>query len=458
MEFETNMTAFQKMLESVRASNPDLISQQYAAQLTQEFDSEMNQIKADATAEGQAIGFKEGYEEGKRAAADEAKIKLDQVVAKLDAESTEKLTKILEMIDEDHTKKIDQIFAKLTAERDAAVNTALAEQDADYAEKFRIAMECMDEKHTQMITEAVNTIDAKHTTKLTNLYKALDKKHAQMITEAVNAVDEANAKKLVELANIYKANQEKAVKIVSEEITKKFKTQLKKKQLAFESKLKEKDTALANEQNHKLSLLAESVEKYLNYALENYIPKKTLVSEAKYNAAIKAIEKVTDVLKVNAIIQESKDGIFADYESKIASEKEAQQKLINENIQLKATVDKQEAQIVLEKKCKECTPSEAKFLRAYFKGAKSAKVIEESVEEARGAYKKLQAERRQTLIEESSKKVSTKPESVVTESKKEPKVKESPKKIVSEEKAPQKQVTEQSVIDIYAEILNRKDS
>jgi flagellar biosynthesis/type III secretory pathway protein FliH len=37
----------------------------------------MNQIKADATAEGQAIGFKEGYEEGKRAAADEAKIKLD---------------------------------------------------------------------------------------------------------------------------------------------------------------------------------------------------------------------------------------------------------------------------------------------------------------------------------------------------------------------------------------------
>ena len=36
--------------------------------------------------------------------------------------------------------------------------------------------------------------------------------------------------------------------------------------------------ALANEQNRKLSLLAESVEKYLNYALENYIPKKTIVS------------------------------------------------------------------------------------------------------------------------------------------------------------------------------------
>jgi hypothetical protein len=54
-------------------------------------------------------------------------------VAKLDAESTEKLTRILEMIDEDHTKKIDEVFQKLSAERDAAVNTALAEQDADYA-------------------------------------------------------------------------------------------------------------------------------------------------------------------------------------------------------------------------------------------------------------------------------------------------------------------------------------
>jgi hypothetical protein len=106
----------------------------------------------------------------------------------------------------------------------------------------------------------------------------MDEKHAQMITEAVNAVDEANAKKLIELSNIYKANQAKAVKLVSEEITKKFKTQLKKKQILFESKLKEKDQALANEQNRKLSLLAESVEKYLNYALENYIPKKTLIS------------------------------------------------------------------------------------------------------------------------------------------------------------------------------------
>lgn len=444
------MTAFKTLLESVRKSNPDLITEQQAAQLYNQFDSEMSQIKADATAEGQAMGFREGYEEGKKAAADEAKVKLDEIVEKLDTESTEKLTRILEMIDEDHTKKLEEIFNQLTAEKEAAVNTALANQDAEYAQKFETAMDAVDTKHANMLTEAINQIDKAHALKLENLYKALDKKHAKMITEAVETVDAANAKKLEKVAKLYKENQEKAVKLVSEEITKKFKTQLKKKQILFEEKLKEKDQALVNEQNRKLSILAESVEKYLNYALEQNIPRKQLISEAKYNAALKTIEKVTDVLKVNAIVQESKDGIFADYESKIATEKEAQQKLINENIQLKAKLDKQEAQIVLEEKCKECTPSEAKFIRAYFKGAKSANVIEESITEARSAYKKLQSERRQTLIEESSKKVTKSPDTVVTESKKEEVKKESPKKIVSESKQESKSV---DVVDIYAEML-----
>lgn len=443
------MTAFKNLLESVRKSNPDLITEQQAAELESQFQSEMNQIKADATAEGQSIGFREGYDEGKRAAADEAKIKLDEVVEKLDAESTQKLTRILEMIDEDHTKKIQEIYEKLSAEKDAAVNTALAQQDAEYATKFETAINAIDTKHSNMLTEAVEAVDKAHSEKLVNLYKALDKKHAKMITEAVNTVDAANAKKLEKIANIYKENQRAAVKLVSEEVATRFRNKLKKKELLYESKLKEKEQELVNEQNRKLSLLAESVEKYLNYALEQNIPRKQLISEAKYNAALKTIEKVTDVLKVNAIVQESKDGIFADYESKIATEKEAQQKLINENIQLKAKLDKQEAQLVLEEKCKECTPSEAKFIKAYFKGAKSPAIIEESINEARSAYKKLQSERRQTLIEESSKKVSKSPDTVVTESKKETK-KESPKKIISEQKQEQKPV---DVVDIYSSML-----
>ena len=106
---------------------------------------------------------------------------------------------------------------------------------------------------------------------------------------------------------------------------------------------------------------------------------------------------------------------------------------------------------MLEEKCKSCTPSEAKFIKAYFKGAKSASNIEESINEARSAYKKLQSERRQSLIEESNKKVSKSPDAVVTESKKEDKKKESPKKIVTEAK--QEQPAQVDVVDIYSAML-----
>ncbi len=446
------MTVFETMLNSVRASNPDLITEQQAAELSKEFDTQMDQIKADATAEGQALGFKEGYEEGKKAAADEAKVQLDAMVEKLDAESTQKLTKILEMIDEDHTKKLQDVFEYLEKTKNEEIDKALANQDAEYAQKFETAINAVNDNHANMLTEAVNKVDEKHAKQLTSLYKALDKKHAKMIEEAVNAVDASNAKKLEKISKLYKENQAKAVKLVSEEITKKFKIQLKKKELLFESKLKEKDKALIEEQNHKLATLAESVEKYINYALEQNLPKKQLISEAKYNAALKTIDKVVDILKVNTIIQESKDGIFADYESKIASEKESQQKLINENIQLKAKLDKKEAQLVLEQKCKECTPSEAKFLRTYFKGAAKAKIIEESINEAKAAFKKLQTERRQALIDESSKKVSATPAEVVTESKKEP-AKEPAKQVTSVQNATKEKPT---VVDIYAQMLSKK--
>lgn len=445
------MTVFKKLIDSVRASNPDLITEQQAQQLTANFDQQIDQIKQDATDAGIKQGWADGYKAGKEAAQDEAKVKTDALVEKLDQESTEKFIKVLDMIDQDHTKKLQEVFDYLKAQQETAVQDALEKQDADYAEKFETAVDAINTKHANMLTEAVNAVDAKHARQLDTLYKALDKKHAAMIEEAVNAVDANNAKKLQKVAALYKANQAKAVKLVSEQITKKFKVELKKKQLLFESKLAKKDKALADEQKRKLAILAESVEKYLNYALEQNLPKKQLISEAKYNAAIKTIEKVTDILKVNSIIQESKDGIFADYESKIAAEKENQQKLINENIQLKAKLDKKEAQVVLEEKCRECTPSEAKFLRAYFSGASKPSIIEESINEAKSAYKKLQSERRQSLIEESSKKVAATPAAVVTESKKETK-EPAKKQVVSEKKVD----SQPSVVDIYAQILSGK--
>lgn len=106
---------------------------------------------------------------------------------------------------------------------------------------------------------------------------------------------------------------------------------------------------------------------------------------------------------------------MAEYEEKLNKVNEAHQKVISENVELTAKTNRLEAQLLLESEAQKCAPGEAKFLRAYFKTAASPQIIEESIEEAKQAYKKMQSERHQRLVTESTKNgaVNT-PSSVVT--------------------------------------------
>ena len=149
---------------------------------------------------------------------------------------------------------------------------------------------------------------------------------------------------------------------------------------------------------------------------------------------------------------------MAEYESKLNKVKEDQQKTINENIELMSKNNRLQAQLLLESEAQKCTPGEAKFLRTHFKNAASPKIIEESIEEAKQAYKKMQNEHRQHLVTESVKAgaVNT-PSTVVTNKavEKEP----VQKKIIAESANVQKidkVVTEtvqgqRELVDIYAE-------
>ena len=85
------MQSFKKLLDTVRSKHPDLISEEAANDMLTQFDASIDQMRADALAEGQQLGFKEGYDEGKRVAADEAKRSTDELIEKLDAEQTAKL-------------------------------------------------------------------------------------------------------------------------------------------------------------------------------------------------------------------------------------------------------------------------------------------------------------------------------------------------------------------------------
>jgi len=215
--------------------------------------------------------------------------------------------------------------------------------------EYQAELEAMDEDHANKLNQVqefylnkLNEKDQADAAMLKTYAEAVDKDHTKKLQTIFEQVSQDHANKLNECVDFINKKNEKL---------------------------------LNEERNKKLDTLAESVEKYLNYALEQHLPKKQLVSEQKYNVAVKTIDKITDYLKVNGIIQESKDGIFKDYESQINSAKEKTEKLISENAKLTRKLQRKEAQMVLEEKLKDCTPKEAEYLRKQFRFAASPKVI-----------------------------------------------------------------------------------
>ena len=130
--------SFKKLLESVKERFPDLITEEAYDNMLAEYDSGLAQITADATQEGQALGFKEGYDEGKRVAAEQAKAEYEKLLEKLDEDAVQKLTSIIEMIDEDHTQKLQEIYDYFKANTvpKEELQNALDRQDEDYANKI----------------------------------------------------------------------------------------------------------------------------------------------------------------------------------------------------------------------------------------------------------------------------------------------------------------------------------
>ena len=110
MELNIMRNGFKKLLDSVQKQCPDLITEEVYNDMMTQFDDGLAKVTADATAEGQALGFKEGYDEGKRVAQEQAKAELEALTEKMDTEAVEKLTSILQMIDERDAAKLQELY------------------------------------------------------------------------------------------------------------------------------------------------------------------------------------------------------------------------------------------------------------------------------------------------------------------------------------------------------------
>ena len=399
------MKVFQTLLDTVRKNNPDLITEEMAAGMLQEFETGMDQIKADALENGKALGYRDGYEEGKKVAVDQAKATLEKTLAEHDEDYANKLAQVIDMLNEQHAEKLEEVYNMLmkTYVPRQEMENALIAQDEDYANKFQETLDKLDDVRTSQLEETVKVVTEGINKKHQKELKEIDEKHSKLLEEAVKAVDSRNAKILQETADILKQRKQDAINIVTEEISAKYKKEIENIQTESAKKIESLESELKSEKDRKLNILAESVSKYLNYALEERLPMKQLISEQKCRAANKAFERIADILGVNKIVQESKDNFMAEYEEKLNKVNEAHQKVINENVELTSKNNRLEAQLLLESEAQKCAPGEAKFLKAYFKTAASPKIIEESIEEAKQAYKKLQSERHQRLVTESTK-------------------------------------------------------
>jgi hypothetical protein len=446
--------SFKKLLESVQKQCPDLITEEVFDGMMSEFDDGLAAVKQQAADEGQALGFREGYDEGKRVAAEQAKAEFDKLIEQLDAEAVEKLNAVIKAIDENHTVKLQELydFMQNNLINKAELDKALIAQDEDYANKFETAVGAICEDHANKLQLFKEAIEAKHAKEIHTIKEDIDKKYSKLLEESIQSIDADNTAKLEEVVKLFKENKEAAVAKAKESVIAECTKKLENVKVLFESKIAKAEKALEDEKAHKLEVLAEGVEKYLNYALDQFKPAATVISEAKYNAAINTLDKVTNLLKVNGIIQEAKEGILNEYEAKLAESKAEQNKLINETIELKAQLDKQEAMLLLESKAQQCTPSEARFLRTYFKNATSKSVIEESIDTAHAAWKKIQSEHRQALQETVTAQVNKKPSNVVVEDKTEEQ--EPEKKVVSEQVESAK--PEQNLVEFYAQVLKNK--
>lgn len=403
------MQGFKKLLETVRSKNPDLISEEAANEMLNQYETGINQIKTDALAQGQALGFKEGWDQAKDVMKKQAQEELDALVEKLDEDATSKLQAVISMLNDQHAEKLQQVYDMLKEQY--VPKSDYAQLDADCADKLQ------------------------------EVYEATCAKAEADKEEAVNATQEEMKLKMEEREN-FLAKKHKASKLL------------------LESKLEQVNKALEQEKERKLSILSEQVEKYLNYALAERIPTKQLISEQKYQASMKTIEKIIGILKINNVLQESKDGVFADYENTIKTQKEEANKLLVENANLKSQLNKQEAKLLLEEKVKKCVPEEAAFLRNYFKNAETKLIIEEQIEEAKAVYKRLYDEKRKKLVAEKAKVSNVKPSTIVAEQKQTVKKEEPVKKVVTEsvksEKAGETPYSKATFASVYSDMLKNK--
>lgn len=221
----------------------------------------------------------------------------------------------------------------------------------------------VDERVKIHVEKALTEQDAEYTEKAEQLLEAIDADHSRKLEKVVEALDTNNSNKLKMVINRYQ-------KIVNEQAT------------TFKSELIDK------------------ISDYIDVFIEDKIPTKSIREAVKNQKARMILNNLRESLAIDsALMNASLKEALIDGKTQIVESRKVAQKAQSEATDLRETLAKAKAALVLEQKTSKLSPKKKEYAQRIFEG-KTPKFIIENIDYTLSLFDKKEEERIQSLKEE----------------------------------------------------------
>jgi len=248
----------------------------------------------------------------------------------------------------------------------------------------------VDERVKIHVEKALTEQDAEYTSKAEQLIQAIDQDHTKKLERVVEALDANNAAKLQMVVKKYQH-------IVKEQA----------------SQFKED--------------LVERLSHYIDLFIESKIPTKSINEAVRNKKASIILSNLRESLAINsALMNESLKDALIDGKTQIEESKKLASKANQELVQLRESLSKAKADLVLEQKISNLPEKKKQYAQKIFEG-KTPKFIIENIDYTLSLFDKKEEERLKTLKTEAFEQRKVKHDRVVLEED----TQEDPKQIVN---------------------------
>lgn len=236
----------------------------------------------------------------------------------------------------------------------------------------------VDERVKIHVEKALIEQDAEYTQKAEQLLEAIDKDHCKKLERVVEALDANNANKLQMVVGRYR-------KVIKEQANQ-FKDEL-----------------------------IDKVSDYISIFIESKIPQKSINEAVKNHKARIILNNLRENLAIDsALMSESLKDALLDGKKQIEEARKEAKHSNTELVQLRESLDKSKAKLVLEQKTAHLNPKKKQYALRVFEG-KSPKFIIENIDYTLSLFDKKEEERLVTLKEEAFESRKVKADRVVLE-------------------------------------------